>query len=475
MALVVLAVLGCAAGLVAGVRSGPLWLDEALSVEIARLPLSQLPEALRQDGAPPLYYLLLKAWMAVFGDGTIAVRLLSVVLVPVALVLVHRVGGLVTGRAGARAGVVVLAALPWTMRYGSEARMYALVVVLVLAGTLAVHAAHTSASHRPVAAVAVVGAALALTHYWALFLLAAVGLVHLPGVVRRHLPALRVTAGLLAAGLLFSPWVPTLLFQAVHTGAPWADPVTPVDLLRTARFWGGGRVDARTVFAVLVVPLAVVGALRVRLARRGAGVVLLTLVLAWTSAAVGTGTYTARYTAVVVPFVALLVGLGAVALGGRWRPLLALTAVTAAGLVFGVPAAAHARTSAGDVVAALRKAGSPGDLVVYCPDQLGPPVARELDGAYEQVVYPTLGPPERVDWVDYAARQQATDPSEVAGRVDSRAGGRAVLVLWSTQHRTFEGHCEALLDGLAQRRGRAEHVYGELERDGQVLVRFPAR
>jgi hypothetical protein len=32
-----------------------MWLDEALTVNVARLPLSQLNAALRHDGAPPLY------------------------------------------------------------------------------------------------------------------------------------------------------------------------------------------------------------------------------------------------------------------------------------------------------------------------------------------------------------------------------------------------------------------------------------
>jgi len=39
-----------------------MWLDEALSVNIARLPLSDLRGALKQDGAPPFYYLLLHVW-----------------------------------------------------------------------------------------------------------------------------------------------------------------------------------------------------------------------------------------------------------------------------------------------------------------------------------------------------------------------------------------------------------------------------
>ena len=42
----------------------PLWLDETLSVNIARLPLTQIPRALAHDGAPPLYYVLLHVWMA---------------------------------------------------------------------------------------------------------------------------------------------------------------------------------------------------------------------------------------------------------------------------------------------------------------------------------------------------------------------------------------------------------------------------
>src|SRR6185436_1082752 len=46
-----------------------LWADEALSVAIARLPVDRILSALRHDGAPPLYYLLLHGWMRVFGTG----------------------------------------------------------------------------------------------------------------------------------------------------------------------------------------------------------------------------------------------------------------------------------------------------------------------------------------------------------------------------------------------------------------------
>ena len=78
-----------AAGLVFRfLTSSHLWSDEALSVNIANLHLSDLRVALRQDGAPPLYYVLLHVWMRLFGTGDWTVRamsgLFSVATLPVA-------------------------------------------------------------------------------------------------------------------------------------------------------------------------------------------------------------------------------------------------------------------------------------------------------------------------------------------------------------------------------------------------------
>ena len=157
--LVWLALTGLAGGLAAGVGSGQLWLDEALSVNIATLPLGQLQGALRVDGAPPLYYLLLHAWTSAFGTGAGAVRLLSVGLAPVALLLVRQLGRRLGGVGAGRAAVVVLASLPWTMRFFSETRMYALVVVLVLTGALALLRVRQAATPGRTGALALVVAA----------------------------------------------------------------------------------------------------------------------------------------------------------------------------------------------------------------------------------------------------------------------------------------------------------------------------
>ena len=54
-----------------------LWLDEALTVNIASQPLHQIPSLLRRDGAPPLYYFMLHVWMGWFGHSDVATRSLS--------------------------------------------------------------------------------------------------------------------------------------------------------------------------------------------------------------------------------------------------------------------------------------------------------------------------------------------------------------------------------------------------------------
>ena len=57
--------------------SGQFWMDEALSVGISSHSLSSIPGVLRHDGSPPLYYLALHVWTALFGSGDVAARALS--------------------------------------------------------------------------------------------------------------------------------------------------------------------------------------------------------------------------------------------------------------------------------------------------------------------------------------------------------------------------------------------------------------
>ena len=142
-----------------------LWLDEALTVNIARVPLGDLRAALRVDGAPPLYYLLLHVWMGWFGEGDAAVRalpaLLGILGLPLAYLAGRRIGGPDSTRAH-RVGLIALvlmAASPYAIRYSSENRMYILVIDLVLVGYIGLRRALDRPSIGRLVAVAVVVAA----------------------------------------------------------------------------------------------------------------------------------------------------------------------------------------------------------------------------------------------------------------------------------------------------------------------------
>src|SRR3954467_12097996 len=55
------------------------WIDEGLSVGIGSHSISAIPGVLRGDGSPPLYYMLLHWWMAVFGRSEAQTHAFSLV------------------------------------------------------------------------------------------------------------------------------------------------------------------------------------------------------------------------------------------------------------------------------------------------------------------------------------------------------------------------------------------------------------
>src|SRR5271168_64453 len=165
-----------------------LWFDEAQTVDIARLPLHAIPSALEHDGAPPLYYYLLHIWMALFGQSNDAVRSLSGVIAVITLPVAWLCGKRLGGRAVAWTMLVLLASAPFAVYYATESRMYALVILLTGCGYLALGRAVDKPRPGNLIAVAVVAAALLYTQYWAVYLVAMVGIWLVVAVIRtrRH-------------------------------------------------------------------------------------------------------------------------------------------------------------------------------------------------------------------------------------------------------------------------------------------------
>ncbi len=456
-----------------------LWLDEAQSVAIAHLPLPDLFAALEQDGSPPLYYLLLHVWTALFGTSATAVRSLSAVISVLTLPLAWYVARRLVGRRAAAALVVLLATSPFLIRYASETRMYGLLVLLTVVGIGAGTAVVRRPGAGPVLGFGAVTGALLLTHVWAFHVVAVTGVLALAALPFRRGPALRLLAGLALGGLLFSPWLLSFLVQLAHTGTPWAaSPGFAVLPLALEAWQGGGQVRAHVLGTALLL-LATVGLLAAAAARRpGERTVVLSLrprrsrlvllalslgtllVAGEVSRLTGTAVHD-RYTSVAVLTFLTLAALGVAALPDPAVRAAALVAVAGLGLATALPQVAEPRTQAREVARALDDA-APGDVVVFCPDQLGPAVARLVppEAGLDLVVYPDLRSADRVDWTDYEARMTSTPSGAVAADVLQRAGdGSGIWVVTGPGYRVpSTQRCGFLVDALEAARGDAELV-----------------
>ena len=149
-----------------------LWMDEGLSIGIASQPFFDIPGVLKQDGAPPLYYLMLHVWMEVFGNGPSETQGLSV-----AISLIAVPGGLWAGWTlfNRRAGLIcaALAAFnPFLTIYAQETRMYSLMVVLSLLTCAAFIHVYVYRNRKYLPLFAVLLAAILYTHSWGIFVTA---------------------------------------------------------------------------------------------------------------------------------------------------------------------------------------------------------------------------------------------------------------------------------------------------------------
>jgi mannosyltransferase len=461
--------------------TGPraLWLDEALTVNIARLPLPRLFDALRHDGSPPAYYLLLHYWMGLFGTGTHAVRALAASCSVLTLPVGWRLGRAVGGRRVAAILVVVLACNPFALRYGSENRMYSLVMLLATGALLALVRALQQPSVRRLVCLGALCGLLLLTHYWALYLVAALGAMLLAASLRSRFRAnARLSLVALCAGcLLFVPWAPSFVFQVAHTGTPWATPVDPSLYVWTlGEFAGWERRLGAVLFAaycVLLGLLIVVVLMRsVPKARRAAvalgwrrpvagervvlpaaALFMATLTLALAAGLVARAAFAYRYGSVVVPLVVLLVALAVAAVDrthlGRVTGAAVLAIVAVLGTVTGAEEVNGQRTQALVVARAIADYARPGDVVAYCPDQLGPAVSRLLpDRLLTQVTFPRFDDPQRINWVDYSKVNSAANPGVFANQILSMAAGHQIWLVWEGGYRTLGNDCQQIRDAI---------------------------
>ena len=199
-----------------------LWYDEIDSIRrVWGVYAGTLAETALQPRGP-IYLLLLKGWIALFGLGEAQIRLLPAILGSIGLVLFHRVALRLLGRGKALIALAFLACSPFYLWYSQEATNYALFFDL---GLLAVPAFLIDIERRTprtfiAALAATVATCLANMSGYFLFILSA-SYVLTSGLQRRY-PWRRFILFALLAAVILSPWMVGAKRTAgpLHLGPP---------------------------------------------------------------------------------------------------------------------------------------------------------------------------------------------------------------------------------------------------------------
>jgi hypothetical protein len=275
------------------------------------------------------------------------------------------------------------------------------------------------------------------THNWALFFGVSLGLAFLallwlaPKPARRQ----RLRDGLLGFGipaLLYLPWLPTLLFQAAHTGAPWSRKPDTDSLLEVPH-----RLLAKNAWLIAVVAAwaGVVALVKWsegrKLSPQGRAVIALaimsvgTVLLAWLSSQFSPA-WAFRYLAVAIPPVLVWVAAGLSAARSAGIAGLVILA-----LLWYNDEPPSDKSNVRDVATAIGPSLRPGDVVVSTQPEQIPVLAHYLpDGLRYATLTGYVDDVGVTDWRDGVERLEQTSPRrDLEPILDALPPGRRIVLV----------------------------------------------
>jgi hypothetical protein len=360
--------------------------------------------------------MLLHVWMGWVGTSEFATQSLSAIIGLLCVPAAFWAGNVMMGRRVAWAAAAIAAVDPFLTLHAYETRMYALLVLLgILASTAFVLAyVQRRALWRPVFGVLV--ALMLYTHNWSLFFGAAcvvafAWLVWKAAAADRRALLRDGVIGFGVTALLYAPWLPTLAFQAKHTGAPWSTRPSLHDLVLSAGSVLGG--DAPFVALVLVGGVVLWGVVE---HERGEGRTIIvalttmtavTIVAAFISSQISPA-WTTRYFAVIAGPMLLLAGHGI----ARARAL-GFAALVAIVFLFAGYSVHNDKENARGITRGLAYYLKPGELIISTHPEQTPVLRYYLGPGYRWAT--TLGPtadPQIFDWRDAVSRLRAARARE---------------------------------------------------------------
>ena len=222
-----------------------LWLDETTTGKVAQSSLAYyFRDFAPTDFHPPLYYLTTKGFTHLVGVNDLNLRIPSLLASMLTIVCVYFIAKKLDAKQ-ADIAAALMSCSPLFIYYAMEARMYALVTLLVSAAVLAL-------LHKKMIYFVALAAASFLTHYFALFMIPvyAIFLQHQTKSWKYLVPSI----------VPFFLWVPMLVkqleFASTHLSPAWSSVIGALTLKNVALIplkflWGRIGLDPLWVYLLV--------------------------------------------------------------------------------------------------------------------------------------------------------------------------------------------------------------------------------
>ncbi len=432
------------------------------------------------ESHPPLFYFLMRPWLAVAGDSDTAALTIPVVIGVAMIPAIYFVGkSLFSKRVGLIAALLATFS-PALVEHSALVRPYSLLPVLTLFSCYALIRAFEEGSLRSWVAYVATTLALIYTHNWPWLIVAGewvavIALITADGRRGRSRIALEWLAAQTVIGLAFLPWLPWFVYQTRHAGhAPFmleksSDililPFVAFPHLLQATVLGypiGKEGDVWTVIQswLLLIPVLCFGIsefLRVRRSRREAGnskdeivgaahrsnqraalvVLIIVPLTAWSAAVAFSPRVDLLFPRCLVMLAPLMILTGAYWLerprsGHSYRlRQLGLSALLTTYVVTLFALFQTTRSNAREFAAVLSAHTQPSDVVIVVPEWLASSFNRYYKVPVEQIDFPYFGREGAVDFAGIIER--IANPSAInrlkAVLVDGRKTRRRVWLV----------------------------------------------
>lgn len=222
-----------------GITSDSPWYDESYSIATSNHSFSHIISLVSRDSHPPLYSLVLRLAVLLFGHSLLVIRGVSAMAVVGTVALAYAFLRHFWGSPNAIVFCIAFLITPMTIGAAQEARMYTLASFFVTGMILSGFAALTDNKKRDWAALVIFASLAGWTHYFALIASGMYWCVLLvktiktgkPGGVKANLAKGDLLRRLLIAGAvviaLYLPWMFNLISQATRVSQNyWIGPIT---------------------------------------------------------------------------------------------------------------------------------------------------------------------------------------------------------------------------------------------------------